>query len=201
MFHCLKSSIAACVARNLEINANLDLYLVKHIRIVLDDSNVQIVQGIRHHLQNNVIGLSLCVFSTFYGSKTTVFICLIAALVDWNRKNELRATKGVGLFVDKASLVRLGHIISSIKAYTHSALRGIAVHEWLEHLLAAVFIDTRARILDNKFQKSFIILQPYHDCSALRGVLYGITYKIIGNNINKMTVEIHREFLIEGCKR
>ena len=95
--------------------------------------------------------------------------------------------------------MQLRHLVGSIESDTHTALRYIAVHEWLEE----VFLSFRfnARTIVFYLEKEFLVFQgEFHlDGAIVWGVFHGVAQQIIHDGFHLVVVKVHLVVAAPWC--
>ena len=95
--------------------------------------------------------------------------------------------------------MQLRHLVGSIESDTHTALRYIAVHEWLEE----VFLSFRfnARTIVFYLENEFLVFQgEFHlDGAIVWGVFHGVAQQIIHDGFHLVVVKVHLVVAAPWC--
>ena len=182
----------------MEIDRQLRLDLLQHVRIIFYHHHGNVVDGFRSHLLHNHLYLVLVDAVVIQRLLFDDILRLIFAGIIWQGKAETAASEIQGTLIGERTLVDFCHLMRRIETDTHTALGSIAVHEWLEEISLSFRLDTRTIVFYREEHDVVLQIEFHADNTLVWGIFHGIAQQVIHDGFHLFLVE---EYLVVAGPR
>ena len=175
----------------MEIDRQLRLDLLQHVRIVFYHHHGNVVDGFRSHLLHDHVYLVLVDAVVVQRLLLDDILRLILAGIVWQGKAEAAASEIPGTLIGERTLVDFCHLMRRKETDAHTALGSIAVHEWLEEVSLSFRLDARTVVFYREEYDVVLQIEPYADDAPVRGIFHGVAQQVIDDGFHLFLVEEH----------